>query len=63
MSTIQPDLIAEIRRSSRELVRELGLLQPGAAGTDLSISAVHAILEIGAAYHAATEWPQKKPPE
>ncbi|MEM7429700.1 MAG: bifunctional helix-turn-helix transcriptional regulator/GNAT family N-acetyltransferase [Pseudomonadota bacterium] len=43
------DLVNDIRRSSRDLVRELGLLEPTAAGTDLSISAVHAILEIGAA--------------
>ena len=42
-------LIEDVRQSSRELVRELGLLRPGAAGTDHSISAVHAILEIGRA--------------
>ncbi len=49
MHTVRPELVDDIRRSSRELVRELGLLRPTAAGTDLSISAVHAILEIGAA--------------
>lgn len=39
--------VAEIRASSRLLVRELGVLDKAAAGTELSLSAVHAILEIG----------------
>ena len=40
-------LIASIRASSRQLVRAWGILERKAAGTDLSLSAVHAILEIG----------------
>ncbi|HAT88151.1 MAG TPA: MarR family transcriptional regulator [Rhizobiales bacterium] len=39
--------IADIRASSRLLVRELGVLDKVAAETELSLSAVHAILEIG----------------
>ena len=46
-----PDVtIAEIdaiRRDSRSIVRALGFLDRGLAGTDLTPSAVHAILEIG----------------
>jgi DNA-binding MarR family transcriptional regulator/N-acetylglutamate synthase-like GNAT family acetyltransferase len=41
------DQITNIRASSRLLVRELGVLDKVAAGTELSLSAVHAILEIG----------------
>ncbi len=37
-----------IRDASRRLVRELGFLRPTLAGTDLSPSAVHALVEIGA---------------
>ncbi|WP_342212198.1 hypothetical protein [Roseitalea porphyridii] len=39
--------IAHIRDASRRLVRELGFMQATLAGTDLSPSAVHAIIEIG----------------
>lgn len=44
----QPDLqtIDHIRRYSRMLVREFGFLDQTIAGTDLSASAVHAIVEI-----------------
>lgn len=44
-----PQLVADIRLSSRELVRELGLMNQTVAGTSLSLSAVHAIIEIGRA--------------
>jgi DNA-binding MarR family transcriptional regulator len=37
-----------IRDASRRLVRELGFLRPTLAGTELSPSAVHALVEIGA---------------
>ena len=39
--------VDDIRTASRRLVRELGFLDKTLAGTDLSASAVHAILEIG----------------
>jgi DNA-binding MarR family transcriptional regulator/GNAT superfamily N-acetyltransferase len=42
-------LISDIRAASRDLVREFGLMNKTVAGTDLSVSAVHAIIEIGAA--------------
>ena len=42
-------LVADIRNSSRELVRQFGLMNQKVAGTDLSLSAVHAIIEIGQA--------------
>jgi DNA-binding MarR family transcriptional regulator/ribosomal protein S18 acetylase RimI-like enzyme len=42
-------LISEIRSASRALVRQLGLMNKTVAGTDLSLSAVHAIIEIGRA--------------
>jgi len=44
-----PAPIADIRAASRDLVRELGFLNRTLAGTDLSPSAVHAIVEIGLA--------------
>lgn len=47
MSNASPQTISGIRRASRELVRQFGLTQQTVAGTDLSISAVHAIIEIG----------------
>lgn len=40
-------LVSEIRSASRDLVREFGFMNRTVAGTDLSISAVHAIIEIG----------------
>ena len=42
-------LIADIRAASRDLVRQFGLMNRTVAGTDLSVSAVHAIIEIGRA--------------
>lgn len=42
-------LIADIRSASRDLVRELGFMGRTIAGTDLPPSAVHAVVEIGAA--------------
>jgi DNA-binding MarR family transcriptional regulator/N-acetylglutamate synthase-like GNAT family acetyltransferase len=41
------DQIDNIRDHSRRLVRELGFMNRSLAGTDMSPSAVHAILEIG----------------
>ncbi len=40
-------IVQDIRAASRELVRELGFLDKTLAGTDLSPSSVHAVLEIG----------------
>ncbi|WP_235035424.1 helix-turn-helix domain-containing GNAT family N-acetyltransferase [Roseomonas sp. 18066] len=40
-------LIEPIRAASRQLVRELGFLRPGLAGTELPPSAVHALIELG----------------
>jgi len=45
----QDDTIQELRGLSRKLVRELGFMRATLADTDLAPSAVHAILEIGAA--------------
>ncbi len=42
-------LVADIRAASRELVREFGLMNRTVADTDLSLSGVHAIIEIGRA--------------
>lgn len=42
-------LVTGVRAASRDLVRELGFMNRTMAGTDLSPSAVHAIIEIGAA--------------
>lgn len=39
--------VEAIRAASRVIVRELGFMRPGLAGTDLPPSAVHAIVEIG----------------
>ena len=47
MKTIEAELIADIRSASRDLVRQFGFLRQTVAGTDLSPSAVHAIIEIG----------------
>lgn len=41
--------VGDIRRASRVLVRELGLLKPTLAATSLSASGVHALIEIRAA--------------
>jgi len=45
--SIEP-LVANIRSASRLLVRELGFMNRNVAGTDLSPSAVHAVVEIDA---------------
>jgi len=47
MSTPSPSLVHDIRAASRQLVREFGFLDRTIAGTDLSGSGVHAIMEIG----------------
>ena len=39
--------IDEMRTASRHIVRELGFMQKGLAGTELSPSAVHTIIELG----------------
>lgn len=48
MITPNASLIERIRDASRRLVRELGFMEDTLAGTGMSASAVHAILEIGA---------------
>ncbi len=40
-------LVSDVRLASRNLVREFGFMNKTMAGTDLSASAVHAIIEIG----------------
>ncbi|MEP5419308.1 MAG: MarR family transcriptional regulator, partial [Roseibium sp.] len=47
MTQASPALINDIRAASRQLVREFGFLDKTIAGTDLSASGVHAVLEIG----------------
>ncbi len=47
MTVQAPHLIEDIRAASRKLVREFGFLDKTIAGTDLSGSGVHAIVEIG----------------
>ena len=42
------DPVEDIRAASRQLVRELGFMGRGLAGTALAPSAVHALIEIGA---------------
>ena len=42
----QTDILS-VRDASRRMVRQLGFMRPTVAGTDLSPSAVHAIIEIG----------------
>ncbi len=49
MSQTPASLVAKIRSASRDMVRELGFMNRTLAGTDLSPSAVHAVVEIGAA--------------
>jgi DNA-binding MarR family transcriptional regulator/GNAT superfamily N-acetyltransferase len=48
MSFHSPHAIDSIRATSRQLVRELGFMGGSFAGTDLSPSAVHALIEIEA---------------
>ena len=55
MSDPSPVLVSNIRSASRNLVRELGFMSRTIAGTDLSASAVHAVLEIGAAGHLSAK--------
>ncbi|MET1415084.1 helix-turn-helix domain-containing GNAT family N-acetyltransferase [Roseibium sp. HPY-6] len=47
MTDVSPSLVQDVRAASRQLVREFGFLDKTIAGTDLSGSGVHAILEIG----------------
>jgi len=47
MTSPSPALVHEIRAASRQMVREFGFLDKTIAGTDLSGSGVHAIMEIG----------------
>ena len=49
MQNALSNLIPDIRSASRDLVRELGFMGRTLAGTNLPPSAVHAIIEIGAA--------------
>ncbi|MCZ6863471.1 MAG: helix-turn-helix domain-containing GNAT family N-acetyltransferase [Alphaproteobacteria bacterium] len=49
MQATSSSLVTQIRSASRGLVRELGFMNRTLAGTDLQPSAVHAIIEIGAA--------------
>ncbi|WP_420410924.1 helix-turn-helix domain-containing GNAT family N-acetyltransferase [Roseibium sp.] len=47
MTALAPHLVEDIRASSRKLVREFGFLDKTIAGTNLSGSGVHAVMEIG----------------
>ncbi|KZM47806.1 bifunctional helix-turn-helix transcriptional regulator/GNAT family N-acetyltransferase [Labrenzia sp. OB1] len=47
MTTASPALVKDVRAASRKLVREFGFLDKTIAGTNLSGSGVHAIMEIG----------------
>lgn len=47
MNAPSPALVDTVRAASRQLVREFGFLERTIAGTDLSGSGVHAIMEIG----------------
>ncbi len=47
MSQHSPSLVNDIRAASRQLVLEFGFLDKTIAGTDLSGSGVHAMMEIG----------------
>ncbi len=49
MQNPSSSLVTKVRAASRDLVRELGFMSQTLAGTDLSASAVHAVVEIGAA--------------
>lgn len=49
MAIVSRTLVWRVRSSSRQLVRELGFMGQTLAGTDLHASAVHALIEIGAA--------------
>jgi DNA-binding MarR family transcriptional regulator/ribosomal protein S18 acetylase RimI-like enzyme len=45
--TLSAPRIDKIRAAARHIVRELGFMQKGLAGTELSPSAVHTIIELG----------------
>ncbi|NYI02082.1 bifunctional helix-turn-helix transcriptional regulator/GNAT family N-acetyltransferase [Cupriavidus plantarum] len=45
-SRVEPTLVEQLRDVSRQMVRELGFMGGDFAGTDLSPSAVHALIEI-----------------
>ena len=45
--TLTTPRIDKIRSAARHMVRELGFMQKGLAGTELSPSAVHTIIELG----------------
>lgn len=45
---VDPGLIDPIREASRRLVRALGFLRPGLAGTRLHVSAIHALITLEA---------------
>lgn len=47
MQTYEINTVDQIRLQSRRLVRELGFMEQSLAGTGLTASAVHAIIEIG----------------
>ncbi len=47
MTLASPSLVKDIRAASRRMVREFGFLDKTIAGTDLTGSGVHAVLEIG----------------
>jgi len=47
MHTISPEVVSTIRSAARVLVREHGYMERTLAGTDLSPSAVHTIIELG----------------
>ncbi|MBA5776346.1 MarR family transcriptional regulator [Stappia sp. F7233] len=49
MLAVDNEIVSHIRAASRRLVRELGFMNRTLAGTDYSASAVHAVIEIGAA--------------
>ena len=49
MANVSSALIAGVRSASRDMVRELGFMNRNLAGTGLPPSAVHALIEIGAA--------------
>ena len=49
MSQHDSTLVSDIRTASRDLVRQFGLMKQTVAGTDLTLSSVHAIIEIGRA--------------
>lgn len=55
MQSPSSTMVKNIRSASRDLVRELGFMNRTLAGTELSASAVHAIIEIGANGHLSSK--------